>query len=241
MREGFAIFFSGLTSAGGGRPVFRENLGWLQTVKTMRDRPRPGDILLAEDGGADFKALAWSLVSFFLNSGKETYARSLAESFMVLRDSAPAAENAGAVMRRIALGSDMDSLDRDYQGYLDSRKTFAELVDEGETAYAGKDREGAELAFRAALNQKPDHYAPHYYLGLLAYDSGDHAAAAEYYFASMGYGADLALIFYALGLNAAAAGSAADAVDFLGQAAEIAPDRFREKAGKLIPRLQVAR
>jgi tetratricopeptide (TPR) repeat protein len=239
MKEGLAVYFSGLTRNDEGELSLRENLDWLETVKTLTNPPSPEAILLADTGERPepFPALAWSLVSFFLNSGKEEYARSLTDSFMVLSAGSTAAENAGAVMKRIARWNNMENLAADYRRYLESRKTLVELIAEGQRAYAGGDMAGAEAAFRAVLERKTDHYVPYYYLGLIAYNAKNYSLAEEHYFSSLGYGAENAIVFYALGLNAAAAGSNAEAADYLRQAAEIAPDRYREKAEKLIARL----
>jgi tetratricopeptide (TPR) repeat protein len=238
MREGFAVYFSDLDRAGSERPSFRENLSWLEAVKNMKDPPDPIAILLTGGGETprNFQGLSWALVSFFLNGGTE-YTRTLTDSFMALEDRENAAENAGAVVRQIGRWNNMDNLAGDFRNYINSRKTFAELVDEGEKAYTAGDKAGAKLAFAGALDQKANHYAPHYYLGLLAYEEGDYAAAEKRYFDSMAHGADHALVFYALGLNAAAGGKTGDALDYLRRAAEVSPDRYREKAGNIISRL----
>jgi tetratricopeptide (TPR) repeat protein len=239
MKEGLAVYFSGLVRSDEGELSLKENLDWLETVKTLANPPSPEAILLADTGERPepFPALAWSLVSFFLNSGKEEYTRSLTDSFMVLSADSTAAENAVAVMKRIARWNNMENLAADYRRYLESRKTLAELIAEGQRAYAGGDMAGAEAAFRAVLERKTDHYVPYYYLGLIAYNAKNYPLAEEHYFSSLGYGAENAIVFYALGLNAAAAGNNAEAADYLRQAAEIAPDRYREKAEALIARL----
>ena len=239
MKEGLAVYFSGLVRTDSGELSLRENLDWLETVKALENPPVPEEILSADTRKRPepFPALAWSLVSFFLNSGKEAYTRSLTDSFMVLSASNTAAENAGAVMERIGRWNNMENLAADYRSYLESRTTLTALITEGQRAYAAADTAGAEAAFKAVLERKTDHYAPYYYLGLLAYNQKKYSLAQEYYFTSLGYGAESAPVFYALGLNAAAAGGNSEAVDYLRQAAEIAPDRYRERAEALIARL----
>jgi hypothetical protein len=237
MQEGFAVFFSTLIFTGEGRPVYEENLAWLETVKTLRNRPGPRDIVSGA-GGGDFPALAWSLVSFFLNSEKEPYLRSLTDSFMALSPAKTREENAEAVMKRIFLDIKAEDLAADYQRYLDSRKTFTSLAAEGQRAYAANDMTGAELLFRGALNQKPDHFVPYYYLGLIAYNGNRFAEAEQYYRGGLERGAEPALILYALGINAAAAGKNAEAADYLRQAAEAGPARYGQKTGALIPLLE---
>jgi hypothetical protein len=241
MREGFAIFFNTLLFSPAGELVYEENLSWLQAAKNLGGKTPPLEaILLADQKGfpENFQSLSWALVSFFLNSGNEDYFRSLVESFMVLSGTASAAENAEAAAKRIFLWSDGETMNRDYLSYLASRRTFAELMEEGQKAYAAKDPVSAELAFSTALDQQPAHYAPYYYLGLLAYEGNNFNEAEQLYLLSLQYGADRALVSYALGINAASAGRNKEAVDFLRQAAEAAPDRYGKKVGALILRLK---
>jgi tetratricopeptide (TPR) repeat protein len=244
MREGFAVYFSTLGFDGGsGELVYEENLAWLETVKALPDLPSPQTILLADIEGTfprHFQALSWSLASFFLNGGNggEDYLRILTDSFMVLSPSGTAAENARAVARRMEISGDMAALQRDYRTYLDSRRTFTELIEAGQKAYADQDAAAAELCFLNALNQKPTHYAPYYYLGLLAYEEKNYAGAEQYYRSALQYGADRALVYYALGLNSASAGRSAEAAGFLEEAAALAPERYRSRVENLLNRLR---
>jgi tetratricopeptide (TPR) repeat protein len=239
MREGFAVFFSTLYFDDAGKFAYEENLAWLETVKNIANPPSPGEILMADVLGIpdEFQSLAWSMVSFLLNSGKRDYLRTVTDSFMLLSDTNSAEENAEVVMKRIFLWNNMEDMTNDYREYLDSRKTFNELLARGQQAYTAGEKANAIVAFRAAVDQRPTHFAPWYYLGLLAYEMGDHDSADEYYHSSIRCGADSALVHYALGLNAAAAGKNNEAVDFLRLAAAAAPDRYQEKANALIARL----
>jgi tetratricopeptide (TPR) repeat protein len=157
---------------------------------------------------------------------------------MVLSPTASAAENSEAAARRIALWNSLDTLSKDYKSYIASRRTFAELIEEGQRAYAAGEKSVAELAFLSALDQKPVHYAPYYYLGLLAYDENNYEAAEQYYISSIRYGADKALVSYALGVNAATAGKKSEAVNYLREAASLNPAKYREKAESLLQRLK---
>ncbi|MDR2160108.1 MAG: hypothetical protein LBP23_08605 [Treponema sp.] len=251
MREGFAIYFSTLAASETGELKYEENLNWLETVKGLGggpdgagggpDRPPgPREIMLADRDGTpeNFQSLAWSLVSFFLNSGTKDYFRAVTESFMVLSPAAGAKENAEAVLGRISLFGGMEDLEKDYRNYIASRKTFAELIDEGQKAYAGKDHTAAELAFLQAMDQKPGHYAPCYYLGLLAYEEGNYDRAESYYLAAADNGADGALVAYALGINAASAGRKKEAAGYLRKAAEVSPERYGDRVQDLLRRLE---
>lgn len=239
IREGFAVFFSTISFNEEGKLSYEENLAWLETVKNMKELPSPQAIMMADALGMpdNFQSLAWSLVSFLLNSGKRDYLRTVTDSFMLLSDTRTAEENAVEVMERIYLWNNMDDIAADYREYLNSRKSFSELLAEGQQAYAAGDPKKAESAFRSALEQRPTHYAPWYYLGLLAYDANDPDSAEQHYRSSIRYGADLALVLYAMGLNSATAGRYSEAKEFLRQAAETSPSRYQEKAQDLILQL----
>jgi tetratricopeptide (TPR) repeat protein len=129
-------------------------------------------------------------------------------------------------------------MQEDYLAYLASRKTFAELIEAGQRSYAEGDPPQAEVYFHNALEQKPGHYAPYYYLGLLAYEKQNYNAAEQYYQSALQYGADPALVQYALGLNAVAAGKKGEAAGFLEAAAAAAPERYRDRVRELLGRLK---
>jgi tetratricopeptide (TPR) repeat protein len=234
MQKGFASFFSALSFTEDGKPVYEENLSWLQTVKNMKNRPPIQDILLAESGGPEFTSLACSLVSFFMNGGNEEYTRSFTDSLMTLSNENTQAQNSSAMMRRLFLGHGTDKMTRDYEQYIYSRKSFAQLIAEGQSAYSSGDMTGAELLFRAAMEIKSGNFIPYYYLGLLAYGAGKFNLAHEFYLESVGKGADAATAYYALGLNAASADKPNDAMEYLRRATQEAPARYRDKTEKLI-------
>jgi tetratricopeptide (TPR) repeat protein len=241
IRDGFAVYFSTLqVDHSDGQVRQPENLDWLETVKALGDQlPALYQILMADfDGVTDnFPAVAWALVSFFMNSGSEDYFRTLGELFMVLSPEAGAADNASAVMRRLNISADMEKLEQDFRTYILNRQTFPELIAAGRTAYTEKDPAAAECCFLSATDIRPSHFAPYYYLGLLAYDKKDYGTAESYYRKALEYGADAPLVNYALGLNAASAGHADDAKTYLEQAASADPGRYGEKVRALIARL----
>jgi tetratricopeptide (TPR) repeat protein len=234
LQKGFASFFSALSFTEDGKLLYEENLGWLQTVRNIKNRPPLQDILLAESGGPEFTSLACSLVSFFMNGGNDEYTRSFTDSLMTLSNENTKSQNSAVMMRRLLLGHGMEKITRDYEQYIYSRKTFAQLVTEGQNAYSSGDMTGAELLFLAAMEIKSGNYIPYYYLGLLAYGAGKTDHAREFYLESVSRGADAALVFYALGLNEAIAGKPEDAVEYLLSAAQKAPAYYDEKTRKLI-------
>ncbi|MDR1949550.1 MAG: hypothetical protein LBQ38_09165 [Spirochaetaceae bacterium] len=232
LRDGFAVYFSTITyNSASGELAYEENLSWLETVKNLGDAaPAPEAVFEADIRGfpSHFQAMAWSLVSFFLNSGNEDYFRTMTELFMVLSETDGARENAEVVFRRIQR-HDSAAFRKDYLAYLASRKTFGELIREGQNAYALQDLPAAEQRFIDALNQKPANPVPYYYLGLLAYEKHNYDLAENYYRSALQYGADDALVRYALGVNAASAGRFAEAKGYLEQAAAASPERYKSR------------
>jgi tetratricopeptide (TPR) repeat protein len=246
MREGFAVYFEGIGyDATKDTLTYEENLDWLETVKGWGAKPPSlASVLLADiEGGATLEqtkltGASWALVSFLLNADGEAYRRTLYEAFMVLGSDKSAADNALAVVRRAAMWIDPENAQKDCTAYLSTRKTFSELIEEGRTAYAAKEAAKAESIFLSAAETRPTHYAPHYYLGLLAYERKDYALAENHYRTAEQFGADVALVNYALGVNAAADGRKSDALAFLKKAKAAAPARYAEKVDEIISRLK---
>jgi hypothetical protein len=244
MREGFAIYFSGFRyDEVLGKLEYSENMVWLDTVKNLgQEAPSLEWVLLADVLGRpdNFQSVAWSLVSFFMNTEKEEYYRTLGEVFLTLTDKAAAEDNAKYAAQRITSWIDLDKLRQDYGEYLVSRKTFNDLLKNGKDAYSTHDYLTADICFSSALNLRPDHYAPYYYLGLLSYQKNDYEMAENYYRLSRDKGASAALISYALGINAAAAGKREEAIACLEEAAAVNPAQYRDKTDALIQRLEYA-
>jgi len=250
--EGFAIYFSSLRVNPEGKAEYEENLLWLESVKALGPKlPSPQTLLQADITGKpygnlsgnsegvpeEFQISSWALISFLLNSG-QGYSRDLTDSIMLLSPSATAVENSLAVLQRFSLWNDFNVVAKDFSAYLDSRKTFQELMDDGQKAYSRGDLMNAELSFMTARDQRPSEYAPYYYLGLLSYEDKDYDAAEQYYRTSLEKGADAALINYALGINAAAAQRVKDAGVYLRKASELDPVKYRTRADDLLSRIE---
>ncbi|MDR0552317.1 MAG: tetratricopeptide repeat protein [Spirochaetaceae bacterium] len=243
MREGFAIYFNTLKYDKDSRELrYEENLSWLETVKNLGNQhPSLEQVFLADVKGAPeyFQPISWAVVSFLLNNGGSgDYFRSLTDSFKVLNAGKSAGDNAQAVLNELISFTTLQQITSDYFAYIASRKTFAELVQAGQDSYTNKNWKEAENYFLSALYQKPTHYAPYYYLGLLAYEQKDYDLAERYYRSAVQYGADAALVSYALGINAATAGRNDEAITYLQEAARVAPDRYKERADSIIIRLR---
>jgi hypothetical protein len=243
MREGFAIYFNTLKFDKASRELrYEENLSWLETVKNLGSRgPTLETVFLADLRGQPeyFQPVSWALVSFFLNAGgNNEYFRTLTESFMLLSDQRTAGENGQSVLDRLLRWTNLEQMSNDYNNYINSRRTFAELVNAGQSAYSAKDYISASSYFQGAIYQKPTHYAPYYYLGLISYENHDFDNAEVYYRTALNYGADPALLNYALGVNAATASRPVDAINYLETATATDPARYREKAEAIIARLR---
>jgi len=239
IRDGFAVYFATLGFDGGGGLTHRENLVWLDTLREMRGLSSPESIMrtVAPASVENFPGLAWSLVSFFLNSGNESYLRSLTDSFMLLSYANTAEENTVAVVNHIAMWNDMAAMATDHLNYLNSLISFFEEVAQGQAAYGASRAAEAGAAFRRALEIRRNHYLPWFYLGMLAYNAGDTETAERYYRTALGLGGDAATVMYAMAQNAATAGRTDEAVELLRQIAAIAPDR-EERARTLIADLE---
>lgn len=245
MREGFAIYFSTLKFNKETRELnYEENLAWLDTVKQIAaDRREPAfdSIFQSDITGVTpeyFHPMSWAIVSFCLNSGGNgDYFRSLTESFLLLKPETNAAENSRAVLSRITSWTTLFAMHRDYTAYIESRYTFAELIDAGQRSYAAKNFSDAETFFLDALYQKPGHYASYYYLGLIAYEQKNYDMADQYYRSALQFGADYALVQYAMGVNAATSGRSEDAAAYLKNAAEAAPERYRDRSNQIIQKI----
>jgi Flp pilus assembly protein TadD len=155
---------------------------------------------------------------------------------MVLSPQLTAMENSLAVMHRFSLWIDFYALDTEFLSYIDSRKTFTELMENGRNAYLAGDMMSAEFSFLAAQNQRPAHYGPYYYLALIYYQEGLYGMAEENYFLSLEFGADEALVYFALGANAVSAGRISDARGWLEKAAAADPARYQARVAEILER-----
>jgi hypothetical protein len=241
MREGFAVYFNTLTFNADTRTLnYEENIAWLDTVKKQLPAVSPRSVLLADSAEVpdNFQALSWSLVSFFLKNRESSYFRTLTDSFMLLKSDASAEVNGKIVYDRLSLFTSIDAFESDYRTYISSRKTFTELVEEGQKAYEAKDLAAAADLFREAVLLKPDSSVPFFYLGLIAYDEKNYDAAERWYVTALNLGENPGLVQYARGVNAAAAGRKADAEKFLQEAAAASPEKYKTLAEDLMTRLR---
>ncbi|MDR1929591.1 MAG: hypothetical protein LBQ44_03075 [Treponema sp.] len=241
IREGAAVYFNGLKfNAERGVLDYEENLAWLDTVKKLNaSLPGAEAVLLADKNGipANFQAASWILVSFFLSGNRDNF-RIFTDALMVLSPDESAEVNSDMARYRIGLFNDMVALNKAVSGYIASKKSFNELVNAGQKAYTEKNFNAAESSFKEALELKKDSYVPHYFLGLVSYELKAYDRAERYYQAALGLGAGRALVQYARGVNAAAAGKKAEARQYLRDAADASPAQYKARAEALIDKLK---
>ena len=237
LREGFAAYFNTLKfDRAKGTLAYEENLSWLETAK--RSSFNPESVLQSGVSFPNIQAFSWAMVSFFMTNKTSDYYRSLTDSLMVLSPGASAEENARLMYNRLVLFNPIAEMTKDYNTYIGAKKTFVELVEDGQRAYGAKNYSSAEELFHKAAELRNTHYAPYYYLGLLAYEDKKYNNAEEFYKTALGYGGERAMIQYARGVNAAAAGKKAEAIVFLEEAATADSARYRARSDDLIKKLQ---
>jgi hypothetical protein len=241
LKEGFAVYYTNLPyDDRTGTLLYQENLTWLPVVKSLgANGPSLEAVLSADSRGmpANFQAMAWSLVSFFNNAG-QGYADLLAEIVRSLSPTADVNTNSETALRIIRQRVGLDGLRKAYDEYFASRKTFNDIIAEGQRAYDAKDYVNTDLIFLRALDIQPTHYMPYYYLGLSAFETKLHELAEYYFRAALEYGADQAMVYYAMGLNSHAWGRNTEAQEYLERAVQIDPARYRTRAADTLSRIR---
>ena len=246
LRDGLAVYFeSAHWDQKAKALVFPENLAWLETAKAINAKKSflPLTRLLtlsADDAKANldvFYPEAWAFVSFLTGSEDKAHNRMLWDALSALKPEASLADNQAIVAKLFGDWLGTDSTEAAFIAYLGSKKTFAELVNEGVSAYGSKNYTSSRSAFESAAKLDSSSYIPPYYLGLIAYSLGEYALAETSYRGAMALGCDEATSNYALGVNAFAQNRAEEAKAFLLAAKAKAPDRYGTKADELLKRL----
>ncbi|MFP4373094.1 MAG: DUF1570 domain-containing protein [Spirochaetaceae bacterium] len=249
LREGFAVYFEEIEyDPATGQAVYRENLTWLDTLKSILDEsadadPIPVDELLRMDVAAArgrldvFYPQAWGMVSYLLHTDDRDVNRVLWDAVNALEPNASLRENVRAVEQEAVRWVEEDRLVEGFLAYLEDRRSFRGLVEDGMELYENEESEAAEEAFVKALTLRDDNHVPSYYLGLINYDRGNHSLADYYYRQARELGAEDALIYYALGVNAYAGNRFEDATAYLERTIELDSEEYAEQARELISRM----
>jgi hypothetical protein len=246
MRDGFAVYYeSARWDAASKTMTFPENLSWLETAKALQSKGSflPLARLLAmgqEDSRASldvFYPEAWAFASFLVNAKDKAYNRLLWDSISTLKRDAALADNQAAVGNLVASWYGVDAAQTAFNAYLSGRKTFGDLLTDGVAAYNAKTYDAAKAAFEAAAALDSASYVPPYYLGLIAYNSGDYSLAEYNYRTALKLGCDPATTNYALGVNAFAQNRMDEAKTYLTEAKTADTARYGSKADELLKRL----
>lgn len=250
LREGFAVFFeNAVYDPEFDAVVHRENLSWLDTLQDIvlgetSSEPIPFDQLLRIDLETArqridvFYPQAWGAVSFLLNSSDREHNRILWDSISALEPQNSLAQNIAAIEDQVLRFVDEDLLIADFVSYVEDRRSFRGLIEDGIAAYDAQNLDQAEQAFVTALNLRQTSFIPYYYLGLINYDRANYSLAEFYYQSALERGVEQATVYYALGVNAFADNRFDDAEGFLRLTQQLDPDGFGVDAGELLERIQ---
>ncbi|MFW5684590.1 MAG: tetratricopeptide repeat protein [Spirochaetota bacterium] len=250
LREGFAVYFEEVAFDDElGRAVYRENLAWLETLQSIVDgsagvSPIPLNEMLrltvdeAREQIEVFYPQAWGMVSFLLNSANRDYNRMIWDSISALEPDASLTENSQAVYEEAFRWEEEQLVIDAFVSYVNDRRSFRTLVQDGIDEYASGELEAAEESFVTALKLREDNFIPYYYMGLINYDRQNYSLADFYYKEALDRGASESLTYYALGVNAYADNRFDDAVAYLEQTISLDPDAYEDKANQLIDRIQ---
>jgi len=234
---------------GKGHFILNKSLIWLDSLKALLKGETSNSVLpLAElltikkDSAVKlidvFYPQSWGLVYFLLNSSDKEYNRLFWESIYILDPSKSLADNSKAVKDLVFKWKEPDTFYSEFKAYILSLKTFNDYVTEGLKYYDDKKLKEAEASFKKALDIKPSHYFPLYYMGLIAYANKDYFSAEEYYLQALEYGADIGLTYYALGVNAYADNQYDNAIAYLNGSVDEDPDKYKDKVDFILQRIE---
>ncbi len=246
LMNGFAVYFENTGYNLEDLTVtYRENYEWIPTLKKAVNDGKtiPIDKLLMldlSDANNDintFYAQSWGLVDFLLNSAYLDYNRLLWDSLSSLKKSASQKENETNAISKAFKWIDKEIFVADFVKYVKSKKTFADLINEGIKSYSEGSYGDAEKDFVAALSIEDTEEIPYYYLGLLNYARNDYSTAEYYYHAALQVSADKDIVYYALAVNALADNRYKDAEFYVESISKTGEITYKEKLEELTSRI----
>ncbi len=249
MREGFAVYFEqSHYDIEFDSVSYKENLAWLSTLKNALaadelDVISPEQLVVMNTETAsqqieDFYPRAWAMISFLMHSPVREYNRILWDAISRLEASRTTEENSRIISEKVFRWVEPATFREDFHFYLQTRRTFRDLVQEGVDLYAENKYGMAEQLFVRALNLQDSNYIPYYYLGLINYTRGNYTLADFYFNTALDLGAEKAVALYALGVNAYADSRNEEALDLLQQTLEADPENYQERVNELTQRIQ---
>ncbi len=247
MQKGFAIYFEkSLYNSEDNTVIFRNNLDWAITLKKYisADRKDPlnqklfsiSELLTIDNKTANkniniFYAESWGLVNFLLNSKYREYNRVIWDAVSAMKPDASKTENEDAIAKTAFAWTEKNRFITDFYFYIDSLKTFNELVQDGIKLYSEGSLDEAERLFIKAMILDENNYIPYYYMGLINYGRKDYSMAEYYYHSTIDMGGDPDLGYYALGVNAYANSNQKDTLFYLNK---VSAGEYKAKADQLI-------
>ncbi|MCF6336170.1 MAG: DUF1570 domain-containing protein [Spirochaetales bacterium] len=247
IQKGFAIYFEkSLYNSEDNTVIFRNNLDWAITLKKYisADRKDPlnqklfsiSELLSINNKTANkniniFYAESWGLVNFLLNSKYKEYNRVIWDAVSAMKQDASKTENETAIVKSSFEWTDKNRFITDFYFYIDSLKTFNELVQDGIKLYAEGSLDEAERLFIKAMILDENNYIPYYYMGLINYGRKDYSMAEYYYHSTIDMGGNPDLGYYALGVNSYADSNQKDTLFYL---SKVSAGEYKTKADELL-------
>ncbi len=196
---------------------------------------------LAQAQADVFYPQAWGLVHFLLAAPDKTYNRMLWDAISAIDPKAGLEENSQRVRSRAFSWVSEEKLRQDFESFILSLRTAGELVRDGVDAYGKGDFANAEQALARSVELEPANGPAWYYLGLVAYSKKDYAKAEDMYMKAFQLGTNAALINYAVGVNAFAAGKLDAAAKYLKMARDADKAAYGDKVDALLKRIEAGR
>lgn len=249
LQKGFAVYFENCVyDEVADKVVFHPNYSWVDTLReklsvdpSLTDSevliPVNNLLYLDQDTAVQnleaFYSQTWGMIDFLIHSEKKDYNRLLWDSISALSATGSLEDNQKAIVRDSFEWVDRDSLVSDFVVYIDSLRTFPDLISDGIDAYSSEDLDAAEASFQKAVSLRADHYVPLYYLGLIYYNRGEYSMAEYYYLQAVKNNGHADLLYYALGVNAYADSRLDDSTFYLKQAVD-AEGSYSDRASELM-------
>jgi tetratricopeptide (TPR) repeat protein len=249
LREGFAVYYEASDyDREIQRPVYRENLAWLETLKDILSGDSSAPVIsfeeilsMTQDDARSqldvFYPQAWGMVSFLVNAEYSDANRMLWDSISALQRDATLEENVQAVYEQAFRWVDREELFQEFQEYIGSRRSFQGWVTHGVDSFQDGETSEAERAFVQAIQLDEDSYVPYYYLGLINYERSNYGLADYYYQEAAARGAEEAITLYALGVNAYADNRFDDARSYLEETVRSDPS-YEDRAEVILARIR---
>jgi len=233
--------------------TFKPNFAWLNTLKMIAsgeavdNPPIPLSILLTMDRDRvqeridTFYPQAWGIVTFLLQTDEKKYNRIFWDSLHALSAENSIKVNSLNVMKKVFRWYDESQMIKDFRAYIESIKTFNDLVTDGINFYTLEEYDKSYDIFMRSLAVEPQNYIPYYYLGMISYSQKEYAQAEGYYKAALALGAEESVTKYALGVNAFADNRFDEAVSYLNEAKKLNPAKYSDKTDALVQRMDELR